>query len=682
MSSTLSRVMEISTPLDPHLLFHAMHAREEMSRLSEYQVSLLSLRPDLDLNEILGKKITVKLALPDDSVREFNGYVTRIAQHGTYGRYHRYAAIVRPWLWFLTRTSDCRIFQDMTVPEIIEAVFGDHPTADYKLELTGSYRTWTYCVQYRETDFNFVSRLMEHEGIYYYFRHADGQNQMVVTDSYSGHEHFPEYTELPIVGPDRLVRPDLEHIATWEFSREVQPGVFAHTDYDLERPTVELLAKKTAPRPYACSDYEVYDYPGHYVKKPDGEQYAAVRIDEFGSRFETVEATTNARGVAVGYLLDVVGHAREDQNREYLITAASYDLEFSDYEAMPDRGGASYKCSFVAMSSQQQFRPRRITPKPFVQGPQTAVVVGPAGEEIHSEKFAQVKVQFHWDRYGKRDENSSCWIRVVQPWAGKGWGSVVIPRIGHEVMVEFIEGDPDQPIVTGSVYNGENAPPYPQPGSAVVSGLKSNTHKGKGFNEMSMDDTAGKEKITIHAQYDMSTTVLHDQTNTINNNRTTKVVVDDALNVDANRTVHVKAKHKETVDGGQEVTVSSGYKETITGGATSEISGGLTSTVNGKWDNTVNGHLKEVVTSGAEQEVTGTQKITVTGAIDQSATGKIDIHAGAPGTYTSDASLKLAVAGSVIEITPGGITISMGGSSVKVDPAGVSLTGPKISLNG
>jgi type VI secretion system secreted protein VgrG len=557
--------MEISTPLDPHLLFHGMHAREEMSRLSEYQVSMLSLRPDLDLNAMLGKKVTVKLALPDDGVREFNGYVTRIAQQGTYGRYHRYQAVVRPWLWFLTRTSDCRIFQEMTVPEIVETVFADHPTADYKLELTGSYRPWTYCVQYRETDFNFVSRLLEEEGIYYYFKHPEGQNQLILTDSYSGHEHSPHCTELPVISPDRLVRPDTEHIGSWEFSREVQPGAFAHKDYDLERPTVDLLARRTAKRPHECSDYEVYDYPGHYVKKPDGEQYAAVRVDEFASRHEILEGTSNGRSVAVGHLLDVVGHPREEQNREYLITTASHDLEFSDYEAMPDRGGAAYRCSFTAISSQQQFRPRRITPKPFVQGPQTAVVVGPAGEEIYSEKFAQIKVQFHWDRYGRRDENSSCWIRVSQPWAGKGWGSVVIPRIDQEVIVEFIEGDPDQPIVTGCVYNGDNAPPYPQPASGVVSGLKSKTHKGKGFNEMSMDDTTGKEKITIHGQYDMNTTVEHDQTNTVNNDFTETIKKNATISITEGNlshdvvagtaTYHVKGAVDEKYDATQKTTV-------------------------------------------------------------------------------------------------------------------------------
>ena len=699
MSEVVERVMEIATPLgDGVLLFHGMHAREEMSRLSEYQLDLLSERNDINLDEILGKNVTVTLALAEDQKRYFNGYVTRFAQSGMYGRYHRYYAVVRPWLWLLTRTTDCRIFQDMTVPDIVKAVFSDHGAADFKLELTSTYRKWTYCVQYRETDFNFVSRLLEQEGIYYYFRHTEGHNTLVLTDSCSKQTPVPGYEEIPFIAPDRLVRPDIEHISSWDFSREIQPGVYVHDDYDLERPSVELKTQKAVPRTYAPSNYEVYDYPGNYVQQADGEQYAAVRIDEFGSQFETASVVTNARGVSVGSLFTLEGYPRADQNREHMVIAANYDLELGEYESMAQARAASYRCSLVAMSTQQQFRPKRSTPKPFVQGPQTAMVVGPAGDEIHTDKFGRVKVQFHWDRYGKCDENSSCWIRVSHPWAGKGWGAVSIPRIGQEVIVDFLEGNPDDPIITGRVYNAENMPPNPLPDGAVVSGIKSNTHKGSGFNELSMDDTAGKEKINIHGQYDMNTTVQHDQTTTVKNNRSTTVVVDDTVNVNANRTVHVKGKLAETIDTGQEVTVSSGYKETITGGATSTITGGLTSTVNGTWDNTVNGHLKETVTSGEEQTVTGEKKVTVngphtetvtgkrtmgvTGPIDQNATGTIDIHADGAGTYTSGASLKFAVAGSTIEITDSAITISAGGSTVKVDAAGVSLNGAKVSLNG
>jgi type VI secretion system secreted protein VgrG len=350
------------------------------------------------------------------------------------------------------------------------------------------------------------------------------------------------------------------------------------------------------------------------------------------------------------------------------------------------------------MPSATPWRPPRLTPCVTMPGPQSAVVVGKAGEEIWTDKYGRVKVQFHWDRYGKNDENSSCWIRVSQPWAGKGWGSVSIPRIGQEVIVDFFEGDPDQPIIVGKVYNGESMPPYSLPGDAVVSGLKTNTHKGKGYNEMSMNDTAGKEGITIHGQYDMNTTVQHDQSTTVKNNRTDHIVVNDTLNVDANRTVHIKGKLSKTVDTGEEVAVTAGYKETISGSATSTVNGGLKTTVNGGENNTINGGLSRTVNAGSNTTVTGGEIVdvtgglsefvtgdrvtTVTGPIKQSATATTDIHADGAGTYTSDASLKLAVAGSVIEITPSAITISAAGSTIKIDAAGVAINGAKISLNG
>src|SRR3984893_2996981 len=341
----MPRVMEITTPLgDDVLLFHGMHAREEIGRLNEYQLDLLSPKPDIDLDAILGKNVTVKVALPDDSTRYFNGFVTRFAQGGTYGRYNRYYAVVRSWLWFLTRTTDCRIFQEMTVPDIVKKVFGDHSTADFKLELTGTYRKWNYCVQYRETDFNFVSRLMEEEGIYFYVRQTDGHNTVVLTDSTSKHAASAGYAKIPFVDPERLARPELEHISSWDFSREIQPGVYVHDDYDLERPSVELKTRKVLSRTYAPSDYEVYDYPGHYVQKPDGEHYADVRINEFGTQFEIAQGITNAKGIVVGSLLTLEDFPsktspRADQNVEHVVVATNYDLRFGNYEALPGGGG-------------------------------------------------------------------------------------------------------------------------------------------------------------------------------------------------------------------------------------------------------------------------------------------------------------------------------------------------------
>jgi len=474
-------------------------------------------------------------------------------------------------------------------------------------------------VQYRETDFNFVSRLMEHEGIYYYVRHTDGHNTLVLTDSMSKHTTVPGYEEISFIPPEQLVRPELEHISSWELSREVQPGAYVHVDYDLERPSVNLRTQRVAPRTYSPGNYEVFDYPGCYIQKPDGEQYAGVRIDEFGTLIDTARGVTNSKGVRVGSIFTLDSHPRGDQNCEHLVVAANYDLEFSDYEGMPHGEGTSYHCHFVSMPAQQQFRPRRTTPKPFVQGPQTAMVVGPAGDEIYTDQYGRVKVQFHWDRRGKRNENSSCWIRVSHPWAGKGWGLVSTPRIGQEVIVDFLEGDPDQPIVTGRVYNAECVPPFGFPAGAVISGLKSNTHKGHGYNEMSFDDTAGKERITVHGQYDMNTTIEHDQTSTIHNCRTDRVDVDDSESIGNNQKWDVGVNRDATIGSNETLTVGANRtkhvaaNETVTIGAnrSATVSGSETATVAMQRTHSVG--INETISVGAAQEITigGLQAVTV-----------------------------------------------------------------------
>ena len=578
----MARVMEISTPLGSDvLLFHGMHAREELSRLSEFQINLLSEKDSINLDDILGKAVSVALELPKGGSRYFNGYVTRFSQGGTVGRYYRYSAVVRPWLWFLSRTADCRIFQEMTVPDIVKKVFADHKMADFSMELTGSYKTRTYCVQYRESDLDFVSRLLEEEGIYYYFRHTKGHDTFVATDSSSKHKPASGCEKLPFIAPDKLARPDIDHIESWDFSREVQPGVYVQDDYDFERPSVELKTSKKLARTYSPSDYEIFDYPGFYVQSSDGTQTAGVRIDEYGSQYETANAITNARALSVGCSLNVSGCPRADQNREYLVLSAEYELQYGEYESVPQPEGADYLCNFVAMSTKQQFRPRRLTEKPFVQGPQTAMVVGPAGDEIYTDKYGRVKVVFHWDRRGleKKDENSSCWIRVSSPWAGKAWGGISIPRIGQEVVVDFLEGDPDQPIIIGRVYNAEQMPPYELPANMTQSGMKTRSSKSgtpDNFNEIRFEDLKGSEQLFIHAEKNQDIEVENDETHWVGHDR--------KKTIDNDETTHVKHDRTETVDNNETITVHGERREKVDKDETIGIGGNRTENV-GKNEN-------------------------------------------------------------------------------------------------
>ena len=328
MNTIMKRFVQIDTPLPAEkLLFHRMRVREELSRLSEYDLELLSSDGGINLDTVLGKSVTVKLELVDDKVRMFSGYVTSIALVGMHGRYHAYRATVRPWLWFLTRTTNCRIFQGKKVPEILKEIFEKHSNvADVKFELTETYTPWEYCVQYRESDFDFVSRLMEDEGIYYFFKHHEGRHTLVIADSISAHPVASE-GKIPFIDPGKVARDDREQVREWSVTHELQSGKYALTDFDYEKPGVDLQVKSRFPREHAMSEYEIYDYPGAYVERGDGELYARTRMEELQAKFERVRGTTNARGLATGQLFTLTSHPRDDQNAEYLVVSAENQRE-------------------------------------------------------------------------------------------------------------------------------------------------------------------------------------------------------------------------------------------------------------------------------------------------------------------------------------------------------------------
>ena len=552
-------------PLPPaDLLFESMSVEAGLGRIGEMRLHLLSLKLDLAPDDLLGQPVRVELVLRDGSLRHWSGHCIRFGLGKPSGRHYGYDMTVRPWPWFLTRTSDCRIFQDLSVPDIVRQVLADHAVAKTDFRLFRSYAPRGYCVQYRESDFDFIARLLEQEGISWFFQHDAGGATLVLVDAAGAHDPAPGAERIAYYDVPGQAPPDVDCLWDWSFSHGVRTGRIALTDYDFERPSASLRVSRERGRSHEQADLERFDYPGLYRVTGDGEQYADNLLDEQQARHAGARGTTSAQSLAEGCRFTLERHPRDDQNTDYLVTAIRTRLHLDAYES-GSTGGTELSSQIEVIPHAQQFRPPRLTPKPFVQGPQTAVVVGPAGEEIHTDKYGRVKVQFHWDRYGQKDERSSCWIRVSHPWAGKNWGAVSIPRIGQEVVVSFLEGDPDQPLITGRVYNAEQMPPYGLPAGAVVSGIKSNTHKGRGYNEFSMDDTAGKEKITVHAQYDMNTTVEHDQTNTVHNTFTETIKSHAAItitegtyrhDVKANTAnYHVQGALTETYDTTQTTTV-------------------------------------------------------------------------------------------------------------------------------
>ena len=557
--SQANRSIAVSTPLGGNkLLLSAMDGSEHLGALFQYELELVSEDPNIDVNKLLGDNMTVRLDRSDGQTRYFNGFVSRFSMVEASPTGGRYQATLVPWMWFLTRTSDCRIFQEKTVPDIIKEVFRAHGFSDFDDRLSGSYRTWEYCVQYRETDFNFVSRLMEQEGIYYFFEHENGKHKLVLCDSLSAHEEAKGYEKIRYYPPGGDSVREEEYVSDWSMGYQVQPGEYTLTDFDFTAPKKALLVKSQVKRDHPAAENKMYDYPGEYSERADGENYAKARIEEFQCGFEIGRAAANARGVACGYLFKLERYPREDQNRQYLITSASYHLESDSFGSGSGGGAETFSCNFTTLDAKQPFRPARVTPKPSIQGPQTGYVSGKSGEEIWTDKYGRIKVKFHWDRYGKADETCSCWIRVAQMWAGKKWGSLFMPRIGQEVIVEFLEGDPDRPIVTGRVYNDDLMPPYELPASATMSTVKSNSSKGGGgFNEIRFEDKKGEEQIFIHAQKQMDIQVL--------DSRYENVGADRHLTVGSNKVETIKADSHRTIDGLEATKIGGTFSLSVTG---------------------------------------------------------------------------------------------------------------------
>ncbi|WAH58661.1 type VI secretion system tip protein VgrG [Pseudomonas silvicola] len=541
--SQSSRLVQVYSPLaDDVLLLKDMGGVEELGRLYAYDLQLTSRDPDIDLNLLLGKPMSLGLQLDDGSMRYFHGFAARCSQNNGRGQFASYQVTLRPWLWLLTRTSDCRIFQHMTVPQIVKQVFRDLGFSDFEDLLTLAYREWEYCVQYRETSFDFVSRLLEKEGIYYFFRHEKDRHVLVLADAYGAHVSAPGYATVPFYPRDGQQR-ERDHLFDWRLAQEVQSGSVELNDYDFQRPSARIDVRAEVPRPHDYADYPLYDYPGAYVQSQDGEHYSRTRVEALQSLHERVELTGNARGLGAGHLFSLSNFARQDQNREYLIVANRYFITQEDLETGQGASQLQFESHLSCIDAQQSFRPLALTHRPIVRGPQTAVVVGPANEEIWTDQYGRVKVHFHWDRHDQSNENSSCWIRVSQAWAGKNWGSMQIPRIGQEVIVSFLEGDPDRPIITGRVYNAEQPVPYDLPANATQSGTKSRSSKGgtpANFNEIRMEDKKGAEQLFIHAERNQDIEVENDETHWVGHNRTKTVDFSEVATIGENRVRAVK----------------------------------------------------------------------------------------------------------------------------------------------
>jgi type VI secretion system secreted protein VgrG len=562
----MSRVFKAITPLGDSLMFSKLVGREQISRLFEFELEMVSESKSLDLRAMIGKDTSIEIEIQGGGRRYLSAQCVRIAQIGREDRHYLYRATLKPWLWYATVGSNNRIFQEKTAPDIIKEVLGSFPFP-FSLRLTASYRTRNYCVQYQESDFNFVSRLMEEEGIYYYFEHASGVHTLILCDGIAAHSPIPGYATIPYIGKDAATLADEEHVDYWEPNFEVVSGDYNTDDYDFTKPKAVLITKEMNPEGHPNDYFPHYEWPGGYKEVADGEHYAKARIEELQAGFERCNGETDARGMAPGYLFTLKSCPRADQNREYLVLGVKYDFKENTYATQEgNRIGTQFRFEANTQPSSVPYRAERLTPRPRTLGPQTALVVGPAGEEIWTDKYSRIKVQFHWDHLGKKNENSSCWIRVASPWAGSKWGMLHIPRIGQEVVVDFEGGDPDYPLITGSVYNADQMPPWGLPEHATASGIKSHSSKEGGqanFNEFRFEDKKDNEQIYLHAERnldevveaDHSENVGHDRLSRIGHNETRAVKGHDHTMIGANQSLVVMRDQDVSIHGDQEVSI-------------------------------------------------------------------------------------------------------------------------------
>jgi type VI secretion system secreted protein VgrG len=508
------RFAAIETALgEDRFLLKYFSGKEELGRLFDYSITLLDPMDDVDADELIGQNITIRLQVETDEhehVRYFNGFVSSLSFVGYHNNAGIYHARMVPWLWLLSRTSDCQSFQEETVPQILEQIFMQFGFKDYRFDLRGQYLPKVFCVQYNETALNFVSRLMENEGIYYWWEHHNGRHVMVITDDMT--THVPHPLRDKIEWKERTGVPEDGYLYNWRVQKTVSSGGFALNDYNFKMPKEDLRSTKAQEKKHAASKFEHFEYPGLYRDLAYGEALSNIRLEEAQAGHELAEATVTARAIATGYKFDLVRAERDDQERRYLVVSSMVSIAMDGYSSGSGGGGDKYDCQITAIPEGAVYRPARLTPKPVVTGPQPALVVGPPGEEIYCDQFGRVKVHFYWDRRSLANEKSSKWVRVSQPSAGGSWGFTSIPRIGQEVLVEYMNGDPDQPIITGRVYNEENRFPYDPPSFKERSGWKTNSSPGGGgFNELRFEDKKGAEQIFMHGQKDMDVRVLEKQ---------------------------------------------------------------------------------------------------------------------------------------------------------------------------
>ncbi len=627
---------------DDALLVESFTGHEGVSEPYRFIVKALSDDPNVDMKSLLVTPAVLTFHIGDENERQVHALINaiKLLECVEDGKAVLELELL-PWFSFLTYFTNCRIFQNKSVTDIFTKIFSDRGYTDYRIDTQGTYHPREYCVQYRETDFNFISRLMEDEGIYYYFEQSQDKHTLVLADTSAAAVPCPLLVDqeqlikyMPAEGSSRVAGV----VTTLEHEYRVSTGTASLTDYDFTKPKTDLFATLSGDQDgnkmQAAQVGEFYDYPGGYATKDDGDRYARIRLEERETEIATVRGRGTSMGFECGYKFTLQEHYRDEANQEYVITRLDHSGFNTSYRS-GSRQRFEYSNSFELIPGSVVYRPRRRALKPVVRGTQTALVVGKAGEEIWVDQYGRVKVQFYWDREGAKDENSSCWIRVAQGWAGKQWGAIQIPRIGQEVLITFLEGDPDRPLIAGSVYNADQTVPYTLPDEQTKSTVKSYSSKGGGgFNEIRFEDKKGSEQVFVHAEKDLDIRVKNDRFENVDRNV--------HLVIKQDHYEHIKNDHHVTIDNDQVIKVGRDHNLNILG--------------------------KQAL------KVTGSHSLQVTGDV-------IEVFSQNHSEKTSMNLYIDAGMGIVIEGTSG-ITLKCGGNCVVIDPSGVTVKGSMIVLDG
>jgi type VI secretion system secreted protein VgrG len=586
------RLLKVTTPLGENfLLLQRLIASEGLSTLFRIELELVHEETSpgppttVEIQQILGKPIAISITQQDGTKRFLHGIISQFSHGNRDERFTYYKAVVVPQVWLLTQRAQSRIFQHVSVPDILKKVFAG---LDVTYEIQGTFYLRDYCVQYRETDFNFASRLMEEEGIYYFFEHTLQGHKMIVANTPQSHRDCPEKSQVPFAEQATNKEGFVSAVSSWEYNAQLQSGKYTLWDHCFELPHRHLETDKPSRFSVGGNDkLEIYDYPGGYAQRFDGvskgggeqagelqkifddnKRTVEIRMQEVDATYKVVSAASDCAALTAGHRFELINHPANDNNGKYVLTSTQHAAVQNPDYVSSEPVERAYTNSFTCIpygAGQAPFRPPRISPRPVVPGSQTAVVVGPPGEEIYVDKYGRVKVQFHWDREGKANADSSCWIRVSQSQAGLNWGATYWPRIGHEVVVDFLEGDPDRPLIVGCVYNATEMPPYKLPDEKTKTVLhKSNSSKGGGgYNEIRVEDSKGKEQIFIHGQRNQDIRIEHDQIEWIGNESHLIVKKDQLELVEGDKHQAVKGDHNQKVDGTVSIKVGIDMQEKV-----------------------------------------------------------------------------------------------------------------------